>query len=205
MGTNALEKIAENNGLYFRPLVDLPPEQEINFRPNSFVSRKFLERIRKLVKDEIKPYILTPPPDVAGYESDGYYRRAVSWPMVMERRRQQQRARLKQKRSNYDVIERKPLYVWVFWCPGIGGFAYRGWWLYIVGRGIDSGKYLERDTRTVLRLMELFPLGTPDIEKWKMEFVKRYQRGCWCGKPQGKALIWAEVKGSYIKNILCRA
>src|SRR3972149_6566405 len=27
-----------------------------------------------------------------------------------------------------EIATRVPLYVWVFWCPGISGF-YRGWWL----------------------------------------------------------------------------
>jgi len=112
-------------------------------------------------------------------------------------------------KREYGVTHIQPLYVWVFWCPGFFGFAYRGWWLYLFGRGISSNKYQEGDIFS--QLMELFPLieptlyGPPDIKEWKAEFVKRYQRGYWCGKPQGKAPIWAEVKGTSIEKILGRA
>jgi len=206
-----IEEIAEKNGLYLRPLIDLPPEEESRFHPNTFMARSFLEHFREVVKEELKPYVLTPPPDVAGYESNGYYRRAVTWAMVMERRRQRQEAELKQKRSDYDIVYRKPLYVWVFWCPGINDFIFRGWWISIEGRDIDfSCKYFE-GTKMCFKLMELFPLvepklfGQPDWDEWKAEFVKRYQRGYWCGKPQGKAPIWAEVKGNSIRKLLSRA
>ncbi len=110
-------------------------------------------------------------------------------------------------KREYGVTHIQPLYVWVFWCPGINGIFYRGWWLYLIGRGISSDKYQEGDIFSQVK--ELFPLiGTtlfPDIEEWKVEFAKRYQRGLWCGKPQGKAPIWAEVKGTCIEKILGRA
>jgi len=129
---------------------------------------------------------------------------------VLRERRKRMEYHLWFKRE-YGVIQRRPLYVWVFWCPGFFGFAYRGWWLYLIGRGISSSKYLEKGKKTVARLMELFPLvepnlfGPPDLEKWKSEFVKRYKRGRWCGKPQGKAPVWAEIKGDRIERILSRA
>lgn len=113
-------------------------------------------------------------------------------------------------KREYGVTHIQPLYVWVFWCPGLFGFAYRGWWLYLIGRGIETGRYFE-SSELCLKVMELFPLieptlyGPPDIKEWKAEFVRRYQRGLWCGKPQGKAPIWAEVKGTSIKKILGRA
>jgi hypothetical protein len=59
--------------------------------------------------------------------------------------------------------------------------------------------------------MELFPLveptlfGPPSIEDWKIKFSKQYQRGRHCGKPQGKAAVWAEVRGSSVVEILGRA
>ena len=209
--SSLIEEIAEKNGMHLRPLIDLPPEEESRFHPNTFMSRKFLEHFHGLIKKELRPYVLSPPPNVAGYESNGYYRRAVTWAMVMERRRQRQAERLRQIRSDYDVTYRRPLYAWVFWCPGINNFIFRGWWIDLVGRDIDfSCKYFE-GTKMCSKLMELFPLveptlvGQPDIEKWKAEFVKRYKKGCWCGKPQGKAPIWAEVKGNSIVRILGRA
>ncbi len=129
---------------------------------------------------------------------------------ILRQRREHMEHHLWWKRE-YRVTQRRALYVWVFWCPGIFGFTYQGWWLYIIGGDYECGKYLEQDEKIVSRLMELFPLvepklfGPPDISKWKKEFVKRYQRGYWCGKPQGKSPIWAEVQGGSIRKLLNRA
>lgn len=127
---------------------------------------------------------------------------------ILKRKQERMEHHLWWKRE-YGVTQRRPLYVWVFWCPGVGGFAFRGWWLYLIGRGISSYKDLSR--KVVSRLMELFPLvestlyGPPDIGQWMIEFAKRYQRGSWCGKPQGKSPVWAEVRGNRIEKILGRA
>jgi len=205
-------KVEEKLFKHIRPLRDLPPGEEGRFRPNSYVPRKFLENMRGWVREEIKPFILVPPPDVAGYESDRYSRRAVTWEMVMERRRQRQRTELARKRSDYDVTYRKPLYVWVFWCPGFAGFIFRGWWLYLEGLHIrEALDFRGFHEKLISEIITLFPLieptlfGPPDIDRWKAEFVKHYQRGFWCGKPQGKAPVWAEVNGSRIERILGRA
>ncbi len=214
---NAIEEIAAKNGMHLRRLIDLPPENESTFRPSSFITRKWLENFRELVKKELKPYILNPPPNVAMYESDGYFRRAVTctWDMVMERRRQRQREQLEQKRSNYGVIERKPLYVWVFWCPGINGFIFRGWWIYLRGNGRDyhgggykgqvDGKLLD-DLLRLFPLVErtLFGLDWRDWKTWMIRFVKKYHRGNCCGRRQGKAPVWCEVKGNYVQRILSK-
>lgn len=195
-----------------RRLIDLPPEQEGNFQPNSFMPRKFLERFREAAKKEIKPCILAPPPNVAGYESDGYFRRPVTWAMIMERRRQRQRIELQRIEDNYDFIYRKPLYVWVFWCPGINNFIFRGWWLYLIGlhisEALDFRGYNERLISEITTLFPLVekPLFDPlDLKKWKAEFVRHYQRGTWGGKPQGKSLVWAEIKSGRVERILNRA
>lgn len=127
---------------------------------------------------------------------------------------------LKEKKKNYEqrlwikreygVARRVPLYVWVFWCPGFNGIFYRGWWVYLIGKGIETGKYFE-GSNLMIRVMELFPLveptlfGPPDTGKWKTEFVKRYPRGIRSGKPQGKSAIWAEVKEQGIERIISRA
>ena len=118
-------------------------------------------------------------------------------------------------KREYGVTHRKPLYVWVFWCPGISGF-FEGLWTYIIGLGREyrgggykgdlSGHLLDE----VMRLFPLVdrPLFPPDYqyyESWRRAFIKKYQRGRWCGKPQGKAPIWAKVKGSSIIKILGRA
>lgn len=113
------------------------------------------------------------------------------------------------------ITHRRRLYVWVFWCPGISGF-FEGWWTYIIGYGgVEHGGKFTQDSNLILRAMELFPVIEPKLfdteedweqrERWMIEFAKRYQRGLWCGKPQGKAPIWAEVQGNTIVKILGRA
>ena len=146
------------------------------------------------------------PPEFACV-SDG---KVFTWAMVMERRRQRQVVKLEQRRSDYDVTYKKPLYVWVFWCPGVGGFAFRGWWTYFVGLGRDyhGGGYKgEADGKLKDDLLRLFPLTGPNLfetnwDEWMKRFVKKYRRGTWCGKPQGKSPVWAEVQGGRIKRLL---
>lgn len=154
------------------------------------------------------------PPELACV-SDG---KVFTWDEVIQSRRERQKEILEQKRSSYGQIQKKPLYVWVFWCPGVGGFAFRGWWTYVVGVGREyhgggykgelAGHLLDDVTR-------LFPVagqtlfswkyGWREREKWMKGFIKRYRRGTWCGRPQGKAPIWVEVKGGSIRKILGRA
>ena len=129
-----------------------------------------------------------------------------------KKKKMEQRLWLKRE---YKVTKRVPLYVWVFWCPGINNFFFRGWWTYLIGRGISEvvseSRYVgeSRD----LEIMELFPLIHPRLfgeytcgekEKWRIKFAKRYQRGLWCSKPQGKAPVLAEVEGTRIIRILGR-
>jgi hypothetical protein len=110
------------------------------------------------------------------------------------------------------ITHRRLLYVWVFWCPGISGI-FEGWWTYIIGCGVEYGGKHDTDTYLIRRVMEMFPVIDPTLfamdwqqrERWMKEFAKRYQRGEWCGKPQGKALIWAEVKGHDIVKLLGKA
>lgn len=128
-------------------------------------------------------------------------------------RQKRQRRRTHRIWMESRITHRRRLYVWVFWCPGVGGFAFRGWWTYIIGCGVEYGGKLIFDTEPILQAMRLFPVIEPTLfeedweqrERWMIEFAKRYQRGLWCGKPQGKALIWAEVRGSTIIKILGRA
>ena len=143
--------------------------------------------------------------------------KVLTWEDVKQRRRERQKTLLEQKRSSYGRIQVKPLYVWVFWCPGISGF-FEGLWTYIVGLGREyhGGGYKGQLAGHLLDdVMRLFPVIEQTLfslkddwrerEKWMKGFVKRYQRGFWCGKPQGKSLIWAEVEGSHIRRILGRA
>jgi hypothetical protein len=200
-----------------RPLRDLPANYQGNFNPTTFVPRNFLINMRQWVKPELRDSILMPPPDVAGYENDGFHRRAVTWEMIKQRRREKQKQHLEelQREWEYIPVRRIPMYVWVFFCPGVGGFAYRGWWLYIKGRDTDEG-FRSLRSETIKKVMELFPLVQPslfckyseydaDVEEWKREFVKKYAaKKKWCDKPQGKAPVWAEVSNHGIK-ILERA
>lgn len=133
--------------------------------------------------------------------------RSVTKDDVRHRKIEKMNRHLYWKRE-YGLVQTRPLYVWVFWCPGISGFAFRGWWLYLIGIGISEGKYLRDSLKS--QVLELFPLVEPDIftgynfEKWKKEFVRRFPKGTHCGKPQGKAVIWAEVKGERIERLLRR-
>jgi hypothetical protein len=127
-------------------------------------------------------------------------------------KRDRQAKRLEWKREGCGTTEIRPVYVWVFWCPGLGGFAYRGWWTYLVGRGIECGKYLSHNERMIRRIMELFPVEAPGLfgpslthYEWMPRFAKMYQRGKHCGKPQGKAPVWAEVRNGNVQEIIKKA
>jgi len=143
------------------------------------------------------------PPELAGV-ADG---KVMTWADVKQSRRERQKEILALKRSNYDQIQRRPLYVWVFWCPGISGF-FEGLWTYIVGVAGDyhGGGYKgEVDGRLLDEVMRLFPVSV-SRNQWQEEFVKKYPaRDKHCGRPQGKAPIWAEVQGNSILKILGRA
>jgi len=136
---------------------------------------------------------------------------------LLRERREHMESRLWWKREQ-GVVRRVPLYVWVFWCPGINDFIFRGWWTYLIGlKGDYHGGGYKGDVTGDLfnQIKELFPVVDPTLfgveedwkeeERWMKEFAKRYQRGKWCGKPQGKAPIWCEVQGNDIVKILSRA
>jgi len=113
-----------------------------------------------------------------------------------------------------DVVERRALYVWVFWCSGLFGFAFRGWWTYLTGlegRCHGGGYKGQVNGDLFNRITELFSVENPhplyplDTDEWMPLFAKQYQRGKLCGKPQGKAPVWAEVEDGSVKRILGRA
>jgi hypothetical protein len=94
-------------------------------------------------------------------------------------------------------------YVWVFLCPGIGGFAFYGYWLYIRALGkdwwIDGRSWFresEHGRNFTLDLMGQFPCGLLPIfenfDRWKEAFAKTYSRpGRF--KKQGLVLGWVEL------------
>ena len=120
-------------------------------------------------------------------------------------------------KREHGVVRRKPLYVWVFWCPGAFGFAFKGWWTYLIGlKGEYHGGGHKGEVRGDLfnQIKKMFPVVDPILfdtddwkedERWMEAFVRRYQRGKWGGKPQGKAPVWAEVQGDNLIKILGRA
>ena len=130
---------------------------------------------------------------------------------ILKAKRERMEQSLRNKRE-IGRVERRALYVWVFWCPGIGGFAFRGWWTYLVGiggkryhghgvKGNVAGELMDK-------VMELFPVANPlplfgpvDLHDWKPLFATQYQHGLWCGKPQGKAAVWAMVEGERVLTI----
>jgi len=145
--------------------------------------------------------------------------RITTWSQVGEEKRRRQAERLERKRTSYCAENVRPIYVWVFHCPGIGGFAYMGWWTYLVWRGGDSGKYLSHNKEMIRQLMDWFPMSDKTLfgsalthEQWQ----KRFARAFCCRNPdgsprkhagriQGKALLWAEFHGSCLWRIIGRA
>jgi hypothetical protein len=151
----------------------------------------------------------------------------------VRRSRQERMKRILWWKREYGVVRRRALYVWVFRCPGWvyeGWYTYL-----IGTNISCALNFRGNNESLIARLMELFPLvgptrllfedrsggpaasapassfrrqergGLPDLDKWMAEFVKRYQRGTWCGRPQGKSPVWAEVEGTHIKRIIGRA
>ena len=111
------------------------------------------------------------------------------------------------RKREWDIVRRVSLYVWVFYVPG---FFYNGWWTYLVGiEGHDygGGRKSEANGYLLGEIMKLFPIKNfatlfPSEDDWMKGFAKQYQRGTRGGKPQGKAPVWAEVKGSQLVRIL---
>ena len=105
--------------------------------------------------------------------------------------------------------------MWVFWCPGVAGFAFRGWWAYLIGvrghrysgDGVKSnlvGKLMEQ-ARSLFPVTNPYPLFGPlNDGDWMLLFAHEYQRGRHCGVPQGKACAWAEVYRGRIMNLMPR-
>lgn len=158
--------------------------------------------------DRIQP-LVWPDDAVSAHRKHRY----APWEFVtnadVRRQRQKRMESILWWKREYGVVRRMPLYVWVFRCPG---WVFGGWYTYIIGTNISFALNFRGYAKSMIaQLMQLFPLieptlfGPPDLDKWMAEFVKRYQRGTWCGKPQGKAPVWAEVEGTHIKRIIGRA
>lgn len=165
------------------------------------------------IRMEDVPPLIWPEDAVSAYQEHMY----APWEYTTRtdiRRRRQKAAKKELIYLREDgVSRRRALYVWVFWCPGVDGFVFRGWWTYLVGIGryYRGGGYKGQvEGKLQDDLLRMFPLTEPNLfelnwDKWMAEFVKRFPKGRWGGKPQGKVPIWAEIQGGSVKRILSRA
>lgn len=168
----------------------------------TYITRKGLETWNP----KIRAGEIILPPEFACVDDGKVY----TWDEAKQLRRKRQKDILARKREPYGQIQKKPLYVWVFWCPGISGI-FEGLWTYFVGLGREyhGGGYKgEVDGYLLDEVMRLFPVCNSfpvSRKQWQENFIKKYTRGKHCGRPQGKAPIWAEVQGSSVVKILGRA
>ena len=130
---------------------------------------------------------------------------------VLRMKRERMERNLAIKRES-DLSCRRALYVWVFWCPGVAGFAFQGWWTYLTGIGgkrYHGGGVKGKVAEDLLsRIMQMFPVDNPypllgpvSADEWMPLFARKHQRGLWCGKPQGKAAVWATVDNDRVLEI----
>ena len=158
-------------------------------------------------------------PDTAVVDTNAHPPRITTYAELGRRKRERQAEQLARNRISLFRTEIRPLYVWVFHCPGAFGFAFKGWWTYLIGRGIEQGRFGFHDEKLQKRLMTLFPIASGDIDgppltynEWMPLFAKvfccRHPDGTvrkHAGRIQGKALVWAEVRGDHVERIMGRA
>jgi hypothetical protein len=158
-------------------------------------------------------------PDTAVVDTNCRPPAITTYAELGRRKRERQAEQLARKRvSDWDT-QIRPLYVWVFHCPGLGKVAFRGWRTYLIGRGIKEGRWLFCSAGIQHRLMRLFPIAQGSLddppltyEQWMPLFAKffccRRPDGTprkHAGRIQGKALIWAEVCGGNVHRIIGQA
>ena len=120
----------------------------------------------------------------------------VTWAQLKAERVERQRKHLREVEATRCPV-RHAAYVWVFYQPGIFGFAFMGWWLY-VRTATQSWGFSFRSFEngiTTLDIMRQFPCGvlpaTENFEQWKMAFAKEHWRpGRF--KKQGLLPVWIE-------------
>ena len=122
----------------------------------------------------------------------------ITWAQLKAERVKRQRARMCSiDRMNINPI-RHAAYVWVFYQPGLFGFAYQGYWLAIRTLnhtwtlGFKGGCSIGIG---IVDIMKMFPCGflplIENYEKWKKEFIRQYYRpGRF--KKQGMVPVWVE-------------
>ena len=120
--------------------------------------------------------------------------RMVSYADLLKARKEKQAAHLKY------LLDLPPTrwagFVWVFWTPGIGGFAYRGWWAYLRTLKDDTAlNFRGLDTDLIQQAMSMFPCGTlpipENLEQWMVAFATQFRHPGAFSK-QGLARVWIE-------------
>jgi hypothetical protein len=122
----------------------------------------------------------------------------VTYAELKKAKSERQRRRLQSILENVESV-RHAAYVWVFYQPGLFGFAYQGYWLAI--RTLKHCWTFEfrheptGDRVKTIDVMAMFPCGclplVENFEKWKERFVKRYRRPGRFSK-QGLVAVWIE-------------
>ena len=104
----------------------------------------------------------------------------VTYAQLKVARVARQKAHLNYVLSTGNALVRRAGFVWVFWTPGLGGFAYRGWWAYL--RTLDGDIPLNfRGIKTPLiqAAMEMFPSGilphADNLHLWMERFAREHR------------------------------
>lgn len=171
-----------------------------NPKPTDIISHAFFQRFG---------------PDTASVArlGNGEYR-VTTYADLRREKRERQAERLRRIRQS-DLPQVRPIYVWVFHCPG---FVFGGWWTWLKGRDWESDKYFWRHRPEMEQaIMDLFPMDDqPDLfgrrhtrEQWQRWFARKYCCRHPDGRPrlharriQGKAFAWAEFDGQRIVKII---
>jgi len=179
--------------------------------------RKAKEHLKSLGYDfDKQPKLVWPEGAVAAWNDHFYGQWQFRFMSDVQREKKEEMEQNLMWKRDSDKTEIRALYVWVFWCPGISGFFFKGLWTYIRGIGREyhgGGIKGNLDGHLLDEVMELFPLVDrplfPDwryYDRWQKQFIKKYPaKTKWCGKPQGKSAVWAEVKGTWVNKIIARA
>lgn len=122
----------------------------------------------------------------------------ITWAQLKAAKIERQKERLRRILEVPHAV-RQAAYIWVFYQPGLFGFAYQGYWLAI--RTLNhTWTFNFRDHMNGLQpidIMKMIPCGVlpleENFEKWKEAFVKKY---CRPGrfKRQGMIPGWVECE-----------
>lgn len=117
-------------------------------------------------------------PKEVAFIQDG---KRVSWAEVKSIRIDRQARHLREV-TRWEGSVRHAAFVWVFYQPGLFGFAYMGWWLYLRTLHHDwkFDLRLARQGLSALDIMRRFPCGVlpmeENFEAWKTAFATQNSR-----------------------------